>query len=78
MYGYGPATLRRILRFRRAVELIHTGMDTSAVAAHAGYADQPHLYREVRELAGVPLRQLSSAANRSTDVPAGSSTVAYR
>lgn len=78
VYGYGPATLRRILRFRRAVELIHTGMDTSAVAAHAGYADQPHLYREVRELAGVPLRQLSSAANRSTDVPAGSSTVAYR
>lgn len=57
VYGYGPATLRRILRFRRAVELIHTGMDTSAVAAHAGYADQPHLYREVRELAGVPLRQ---------------------
>lgn len=78
VYGYGPATLRRILRFRRAVELIHTGMDTSAVAAHAGYADQPHLYREVRELAGVPLRQLSRAANRSTDVPAGSSTVAYR
>ena len=76
VYGYGPATLRRILRFRRAVGLIRTGMGTGAVAAHAGYADQPHLYREVRELAGVPLRQLSAAANRSTAVPAGSSTVA--
>lgn len=76
VYGYGPATLRRILRFRRAVGLIDAGMSPSAVAAQAGYADQPHLYREVRALAGISLRQLSSAANRSTEVPSGSSTVA--
>ncbi|MCV7363642.1 helix-turn-helix domain-containing protein [Mycolicibacterium neworleansense] len=76
VYGYGPATLRRILRFRRAVGLIGTGLSSSAVAAEAGYADQPHLHREVRALAGVSWRQLRSAANRSTEVPSGSSTVA--
>lgn len=79
VYGYGPATLRRILRFRRAVRLFGTGLSAGAVAARAGYADQPHLHREVRALAGVGLRQLRQpprAANRSTEVPSGSSTVA--
>lgn len=76
VYGYGPAMLRRILRFRRAVRLLACGVVPADVAAQAGYADQPHLHREVRDLAGVPLRQLSSAANRSTEVPSGSSTVA--
>jgi len=79
VYGYGPATLRRILRFRRAVQLLNDGLAPAAVAAHAGYADQPHLHREVRELAGVPLaslRQESNSANRSTQLPSGSATVA--
>lgn len=76
VYGYGPAMLRRVLRFRRAVDLLAAGLTPAAVAAQAGYADQPHLYREVRGLAGVPLRQLARAANRSTEVPSGSSTVA--
>ncbi|MGV0783326.1 AraC family transcriptional regulator [Mycolicibacterium sp. XJ775] len=79
VYGYGPATVRRVLRFRRAVGLLGTGASSSAVAVRAGYSDQPHLYREVRALAGVGLHQLrqsSSAANRSTEVPSGSSTVA--
>ncbi|MBP1817580.1 AraC family transcriptional regulator [Mycobacterium sp. OAE908] len=81
VYGYGPATLRRILRFRRAVVLARDGLPPTEVAARAGYADQPHLYREVRDLAGVPLaklRQESSSANRSTQLPSGSATVAYR
>jgi len=78
VYGYGPATLRRILRFRRAVTLLRAGHPTSAAAAGAGYADEPHLHREAREFSGVPLRALvyASAANRSTDVPSGSATVA--
>ncbi|OBB12099.1 AraC family transcriptional regulator [Mycolicibacterium setense] len=79
VYGYGPATLRRILRFRRAVGLIGTGMSVGAVAAQAGYADQPHLHREIRALAGVGIRELGQApngANKSTEVPSGSSTVA--
>ena len=79
VYGYGPATLRRILRFRRAVRLLDDGLSLGEVAAGAGYADQPHLHREARELAGVPLaslRQDSSSANRSTQFPSGSATVA--
>ncbi|AGB25918.1 DNA-binding domain-containing protein, AraC-type [Mycobacterium sp. JS623] len=76
IYGYGPAMLRRILRFRRAVRLLGDGLPYVEVAARAGYADQPHLHREVRELAGLPLRQVSSDANRSTQLPSGSATVA--
>jgi AraC-like DNA-binding protein len=79
VYGYGPAMLRRILRFRRAVRLLDDGMPLIEVAGRAGYADQPHLHREARELAGVPLASLrhgSSSANRSTQLPSGSATVA--
>jgi AraC-like DNA-binding protein len=79
IYGYGPAMLRRILRFRRAVRLLSEGLPSIEVAGRAGYADQPHLHREVRGLAGVPLaslRQESSSANRSTQLPSGSATVA--
>ncbi|MGE2714550.1 helix-turn-helix domain-containing protein [Mycolicibacterium litorale] len=76
IYGYGPATLRRILRFRRAMRLVGEGLPAAEVAARVGYADQPHLHREVRDLAGVPLGQLGSGANRSTQLPSGSATVA--
>lgn len=75
-FGYGPAVLRRVLRFRRAAALLYAGVAPAAVAAAAGYADQPHLSREVRALAGVAPAQLARGANRSTDVPSGSSTVA--
>lgn len=51
-FGYGPAVLRRVLRFRRAVDLLHAGASPAQAAARAGYADQPHLSREVRALAG--------------------------
>ena len=54
-FGYGPKVLARVLRLRRAVELARAGMAYATVAAEAGYADQPHLSREVRALAGVPL-----------------------
>ncbi|MFI5509998.1 helix-turn-helix domain-containing protein [Mycobacterium sp. NPDC051804] len=78
VYGYGAATLRRILRFRRARRMLDDGLPFSDVAALAGYADQPHLHREVRALAGVPLGwfgQDSSGANRSTQLSSGSATV---
>jgi AraC-like DNA-binding protein len=75
-FGYGPAVLRRVLRFRRAVALLQAGVAPAAVAAEAGYADQPHLSREVRAFAGVAPAQLGSGANRSTPVPSGSWTVA--
>lgn len=62
VFGYGPATLRRILRFRRAVRLLDAGMPVAATAAMAGYADQSHLSREVHYLAGVPPSQLGNGA----------------
>lgn len=75
-FGYGPSVLRRVLRFRRATALLYAGVAPAEVAARAGYADQPHLSREVRALAGVAPGQLASGANRSTPVPSGSCTTA--
>jgi AraC-like DNA-binding protein len=57
-FGYGPSVLRRILRFRLALRVAGQGASFAATAACAGYADQAHLAREVRALAGVPLGQL--------------------
>ena len=75
-FGYGPTVLRRVLRFRRAAALLHAGVAPAEVAALAGYADQPHLSRETRAMAGRAPRQLASGANRSTPLPSGSSTTA--
>ncbi|WP_211367041.1 helix-turn-helix domain-containing protein [Pseudonocardia kunmingensis] len=61
-FGYGPAVLRRVLRFRRAAALLHDGVPIAQAAAAAGYADQPHLSREVRALAGVAPGQLARGA----------------
>jgi AraC-like DNA-binding protein len=60
VYGYGPAMLRRILRFRRATVLLQAGRSPADVAAVAGYADQPHLHREVRAFAGTTLSTLAT------------------
>ncbi|MEO3855036.1 DUF6597 domain-containing transcriptional factor [Acrocarpospora sp. B8E8] len=57
-FGYGPKTLARILRLGRALELARSGRTFADVAATTGYADQAHLAREVRSLAGVPLGDL--------------------
>jgi AraC-like DNA-binding protein len=77
VYGYGPATLRRILRFRQAVQLLRAGTPVADTANTVGYADQAHLARQVHELAGITAGQLAgSGANRSTEVPSGSTTVA--
>jgi transcriptional regulator GlxA family with amidase domain len=52
--GYGPATLARILRFGRFLSLLDGGRDDLAgLAFEAGYADQAHLSRETRRLAGL-------------------------
>jgi AraC-like DNA-binding protein len=77
-FGYGPAVLRRILRFRRASDLLRAGVGTAEVAARTGYADQPHLSREVRALAGVAPGQLSpgrSGPGRSGPGRSGSAQV---
>ncbi|KAA2261319.1 helix-turn-helix transcriptional regulator [Solihabitans fulvus] len=59
-FGYGPKVLHRVLRFHRAVALARSGTPFADVAASTGYADQAHLSREVRALAGVPLGVLVS------------------
>ncbi|MEX5636628.1 helix-turn-helix domain-containing protein [Parafrankia sp. FMc2] len=58
VFGYGPKTLARILRLQDALALARGGTALAHAAAEAGYADQPHLARDVRALAGVPLRTL--------------------
>jgi methylphosphotriester-DNA--protein-cysteine methyltransferase len=60
VYGYGPATLRRILRVRAAVALLRSGRSTAEAAATAGCADRPHLHRDVREFAGTSVGALMS------------------
>jgi AraC-like DNA-binding protein len=57
-FGYGPKVLTRILRMQRAVRLARRGLPFVEVSVRAGYADQAHLSREVRALAGVPLSGL--------------------
>jgi AraC-like DNA-binding protein len=54
--GYGPALLRRVLRFRRFVSRLDAARqvpDLARLAAAAGYADQAHLTRECGRLAGL-------------------------
>jgi AraC-like DNA-binding protein len=57
--GLGPKALARVLRFRRmlgAIDRVRTGGNPvrwAALALEAGYADQPHLVREFKALAGL-------------------------
>ncbi|MFJ9616862.1 helix-turn-helix domain-containing protein [Streptomyces noursei] len=55
VFGYGPKTLSRVLRLVRALDLARAGVPYAEVAARAGYADQAHLAREVKSLAGAPM-----------------------
>lgn len=51
--GIGPKTLSRIVRFNRALGLSRRQTtDWADIAADCGYADQAHLVREFRVLAG--------------------------
>lgn len=60
-FGYGAKVLQRVLRFDRAMRLARGGGELAVVAYRAGYADQAHLSREVRTLAGVSPTQLLAA-----------------
>jgi AraC-like DNA-binding protein len=56
--GYPPRTLARILRFQRFLRTARSAKpgrrDLAGLAAEIGYADQAHLTRESRRLAGLP------------------------
>ncbi|MEU8887663.1 helix-turn-helix domain-containing protein [Streptomyces sp. NPDC048442] len=76
-FGYGPKTLARVLRLQRALALVRDGIPYAAAAHASGCADQAHLARETRELAGMTLTAYASlAAKRDTPQPSGSSTTA--
>ena len=57
-FGYGPERLRRILRFQRAVAAARAGTALARVAADCGFADQAHLAKEARALAGTSMSEL--------------------
>lgn len=52
--GLPPKTVARILRFTRAVALLHgrANGELANIAFECGYYDQPHLNRDFREFAG--------------------------
>lgn len=52
LFGYGPRHLTRVLRLGRALDRIRLGVPLAQVAHLSGYADQAHLSRDVRDLAG--------------------------
>jgi AraC-like DNA-binding protein len=57
-FGYGAKTLNRILRMQQALALIRRGTRPADSAARVGYADQSHLSRDVKDIAGVSLTEL--------------------
>jgi AraC-like DNA-binding protein len=70
--GAAPKPAARILRLERAVELmVRPGPGLAEIAAACGYADQPHMSRELRALCG-----LSPAALRARMLPDGTGTMA--
>lgn len=76
-FGFGPKMLDRILRFQRFVALTRlSGNGALAdVAATAGYADQAHLAREARILAGMtPTEMLERIAGPLTSASSGAQT----
>lgn len=59
--GLGPKLFARVMRLQRAVELGSNAVTSSQaeLALHAGYADESHLLRDFRALAGLSPRGLA-------------------
>jgi AraC-like DNA-binding protein len=60
--GLPPRTYLRLLRFNKAFELVQGQASLATHAADQGFADQAHMAREFREMAGMPARQARRAA----------------
>ncbi len=67
--GYGPKTLQRIMRLQRLLWLAERHREPrpnlARLSLEAGYADQPHMTREVTALTGLPPGQLLRGATTS-------------
>ncbi len=71
-FGYGPEFLLRITRIQRFLQLARDESRPprlAGLAIDAGYADQPHLTREVRSIMGTTPAQLLRS---SPECPIGS------
>ncbi|MEZ2127244.1 MULTISPECIES: DUF6597 domain-containing transcriptional factor [unclassified Sinorhizobium] len=66
IFGYGPKTLERILRFQRFLALGQQSPETTlaALAIDTGYADQAHMTREVRLLSCLTPREILQQLQR--------------
>jgi AraC-like DNA-binding protein len=62
--GLPPSTYRLIRRFQRFVRLSDAQIGLAAAGAQAGYADQAHLTRDVRRLAGLTPAQFAVERHR--------------
>jgi AraC-like DNA-binding protein len=63
--GYGPKMFQSVLRFQRFLRLCERNRDwqrLADMAAFVGYADQPHMTREVRRFTGKPPTALPNTA----------------
>ncbi|CAM5500903.1 AraC family transcriptional regulator [Streptomyces spiroverticillatus] len=59
--GITPKRAARLVRFDRAAHLLAAGRPPADVALGCGYADQPHLHRDVREFVGLTPTALAAA-----------------
>jgi len=74
--GVSPKEFARLARFERSHRLVGRGSTLADVAARCGYADQAHLAREWRALAGLPPtrwleREFPNVQAAVADPPAG-------
>ena len=51
--GLSPKVYQQVLRVQRFVQAADAGMPLAAASIVAGYADQPHLTRDVRRFSGL-------------------------
>ncbi|WP_305093544.1 helix-turn-helix domain-containing protein [Prescottella sp. R16] len=77
-FGYGPSTLRAILRLQRFMNLARSssGRGLAALASDAGFSDQAHLSRECRRIAS--LTPTALLASEAPDWHGGASVLATR
>ncbi|WP_229075590.1 AraC family transcriptional regulator [Actinoplanes sp. DH11] len=59
--GISPKTAARLARFDRAARLLAAGCPAAGVAVESGYADQSHLHREARAIAGLTPSAVAAA-----------------
>ncbi len=59
--GVTPKRAAQLARFDHAAHLLAAGHAAAGVAAQSGYADQSHLHREVKAIAGVTPAAVAAA-----------------